>query len=247
MENIFKLFTNREPVAVYAGTDEFPYPDSFKEGASEKLEKKRKVFYNKLATKFSEGKVYYPGSGADPVPYQAFGGRITYGSLDEVKYFDLFKKDDVKLGSANDDEVKNTKDHNNLSAVYADVHKSPFPDRTFKIIIFNGIATTFSDALVAELRRLLQNGGIVIYEDPSEDLKKVEKDINCLTRMGFVPNDMDKDGGQTYVSYFGGTGIYDDEHNEIYRGLNRETFLKRLKSGDPVRMKSHQFRVLQKV
>lgn len=247
MENLFKLLLNNEPVPSYGGITEFPFPDGFKDGAEEKLEKKRKSFYKKLADKFPNGMVYYPGSGADPIPYQAFGERIVYGSLDEVRYLDTFKNDDKKLGIAIDEKVKNTQDRDKLSAIYADIHKSPFPDKTFKIMIFNGIAVNFGDTLAEEIKRLLQDGGIVIYEDPSEEAKINEENVNYLMKVGFVPVDMDKDGGQTYVSYFGATGLHDSEGKEIYRGTNRENFLKKLKAGNPVRMKSHQFRVLQKV
>ncbi len=229
------------------GVGSFLEPDGFGKRASEKLESKRVSFYRKLADLFPEGRVYYPGSGADPVPLQAFGDRVVYGSLTESNYFRMIKDKGFEKPSAYKALIEQTSNIDQLRAVYADVRNSPFPNKTFRLIIINDLPLIFNDELVQEVNRLLEDGGVLVYEDAG-DVKITTQNAESFVKEGFMPHGLDKAGGLSNVTYWGYTSrvAMRSEGKQCMNGLSRGQFLEELHQGRPTKMRGHLFRVFEK-
>lgn len=233
----------------YAGITNFPESSDREKNASKLLAQKRDNFYTELAKKFPHGKVYYPGSGPDPIPFRFFGERIVYGSLNEAKYLEWLKTNDGSHTSAYKDAINNTKGLDTLKAVYADIRKSPFPDKTFKIIFLNAIPIELDEETIEEIKRLLDDDGVLVYENTSKSLEDVEKDIKNLSTYGMAPSKLDKSGGITNVRYSGylnGRRVFDDDGTPFMFSLSKDQFVEKLRKHEPVKMKGHEFRVFKK-
>lgn len=233
----------------YAGLTKFPNPDGYEKDAENKLSKKRVDFYENLNKFFPEGKMYYPGSGADPIPFKAFGERVVYGSLRESDYFSMLKNPNTPKPIIYAESIKQTKNLDKLKAVYADIYRSPFPDKSFKLITINGSPVKFDESLVSELDRLLSDGGAIVVED-DQDLNVLNENTLMLEKVGFVPHQLDKMGGITSVMYM---GFPENERIQAYQNstrlktdISKKTFLSHLQKGKDVSMSGHVFRVFQK-
>jgi len=229
----------------YVGMSSFPEPDGFMNNAFKKLENKRILFYQQLVNLFPLGKVYYPGSEADPIPLQIFGDRVVYGSLYESDYFRMVKDRELERPIDYEEQIGQTTNTDQLHAVYADVRKSPFPEKTFRIIIINRLRIQFDDKFVQEISRLLVDGGIIVYED-NTDIKILAQNAESFTNIGFTPHELDKTGGIDNITYWGYTRKLrvTDERGKI--GLSRDQFLEELQRGNATEMRGHLFRVLKK-
>lgn len=232
----------------YAGISLFPEPDGFAIDAPKKLENKRVSFYQRLVNSFPQGKVYYPGSGADPVPLQMFGDRVVYGSLNDTDYFRMMRDKEFTKPKAYEELIEQTTNTDQLQAVYADVRNSPFPDKTFRIIIINSLPIQFDDQLVQEINRLLEDGGIIVYED-NRDIKILTQNAERFSNAGFTPHELDKVDGMDNITYWGYTSkmvVTDEKGNRCMNGLSRGQFLEELQGGKATKMKGHLFRVFKK-
>ncbi len=244
---ILKSLTNQDKMEVkYENISD---PDGFNKGSYEQLLKKRALFYGVLAGLLPEGKMYYPGSGSDPIPYQAFGERVVYGSLQEAPYYEMFKNED-EAPLAYKDVIAATSNRDKLLAVYADIRNSPFPDSSFIGIILNSIPIEFNGAVIGELQRVLQKGGLLVFED-NEDLKLQESKVYKLESNGFKPHVLDKFQGLSDVKYFGFPNnrpfIFTDENGKrLMSGLKKDEYAQMLKNGENVKMSGHLMRVYKK-
>lgn len=172
---------------------QLPY-DSFYRASNEAITQKRSEFYNQLASLLPDkSKVYYPGSGADPIPVTVFPDAI-YSSKDDAEYFSWLKTGNIQQ------PIRHTKDINelgpfpDLNAVYADVLKNPFGDDTFDLLILHGLPSrVFSNqALAREVKRVTRPEGLVVVDDRDLPQQRFESDdvfkagINHLFHAGFT-------------------------------------------------------------
>ncbi|MBI2595465.1 hypothetical protein HYW46_01875 [Candidatus Daviesbacteria bacterium] len=93
-------------------------------------------FYQRLRSLLPENfSVYYPGSGADPVPAIVFESRIIYGSLQESDYFGFLRGTAVCTGLCYSEVIKKYGPFGNLKMIYADLFNPPFKDKQFDLVI----------------------------------------------------------------------------------------------------------------
>ncbi len=248
-----KFIVEKTPYLEYAGISDFPKPDTLNK---KRLMQKRKTFYQTLAKEIPRGLVYYPASGSDPIPFQVFGERVIYSSLDDGNYFKMLKDPSISKPPLYEDEIRATSNLDRLRAIYADIQKTPLSNAVCKAIIMCSTPPNLLTVdIFKELVRILESGGLLVFETES-DLKKQKRDIDTLMSTGyFIPHhNLDRFGGLTEVSYFGypdnGIQIYQMTPNgkqRLMTDITREEFIESLRNGKTVSMAGHIFRVFQKV
>lgn len=223
----------------------FPTSESDNEDAFSEVLVKRKRFYAELAALFSEAKVYYPGCGADPVPYKYFGKNVVYGSLREVDYFGFLRNIDPKGPAVYAEEIKKTRGLDKLVGIYSDFKRSAFKPKSFDVIVMYDFPGDFSKEISIELKRLMVPGGILVYEDDS-DLENQFVWVEGLKQEGFKLHKLDRYGGLTGVGYYYRIGSKNDPGGRVCGvGLSQEDFVELMMEGADVYMAGHVVRVLQ--
>lgn len=229
--------------------DQLPNPDGYKGNAETQVRKKRDKFYKKLAILFPDGKVYYPGSGSDPIPFKWFGKKVIYGSLMESNYFSMLKDKRTPKPSAYKAAILQTKNIKQIDGVYADIKKSPFPEKSFKIIILNSIPVEFNQQLAEELKRILDDDGIIVVEE-NGNIEVLNQQIESLKTRGFSLQQIDGAGVITNVMYFGlpkdGGEHYHSDGKPVMSNISLAEFKERFSKGEPVQIWGHLFKVLKK-
>src|SRR3989344_7637668 len=87
----------------------------------------RKTFYEHLSRSLpNEPLIYYPVSGADPVPEIVFGSGVVYGSLRDSNYIGLLKKTDDSRALSYHGAIDKYGPFDDIKMIYANVLNSPF-------------------------------------------------------------------------------------------------------------------------
>jgi hypothetical protein len=202
---------------------------------------RRKSLYEKVKDQISSsGKVYYPGSGADPIPYKIFGDRIIYGSLNESNYFKMLKDTNSKKCSSYKKEIENTKNLDLLKTIYADINNSPFAENSFDLIIIHGLPLQIDTKLAKKISKLLKDGGLIVLEN-YDDIKNIYNQFETLKDQGFIPHKLNMFEGVSQVLYEKNT------NSHFTLPITKDQFVKMYQEEpSSVGMSCHAFLVLKK-
>lgn len=105
-------------------------------------------------------KIYYPGSGGDPLPKKVFGENCINGTLSQVDSQMILQ---------------------NSQNIFADYRKNPFPNNSFDAIYLHGLAgqeDLLEIGALSEITRIIKDNGLIVWVDeaiPSLQSKYLQK------------------------------------------------------------------------
>lgn len=105
-------------------------------------------------------KIYYPGSGGDPLPKRVFGDACINGTLSPVDSPMIL---------------------NNSQNVFADYRNNPFPSKSFDAVYLHGLAgqeALLEPEALPEIIRIVKENGLIVWVDddiPSSQSKYLQR------------------------------------------------------------------------
>lgn len=240
----------------------------------QKLNLIRRTFFQTL--RFEQGfnlSLYYPGSGADPIPASVFGENVVYSSKDEQDsdYFTWLMKNPQGGPIRYRASLREYGPFPNLKVLYADISNSPFLNGSLDIVVVNYLPNSLVRNSIFEISRLLRPNGVFVFEaetsiDQNGNLQEGYGEVLArILAAGFTQHSLDKFGGAMFITYISKAhpvgslpgldwecieGLEDTLSEYRFEDMGllipRREFVQKLKKGLPVTMHAHEIRVFQK-
>ena len=213
-------------------------------------DKTRRNFYQLLKNELpADLWVYYPGSGADPIPAAVYGPKAVYTSnVKRDNFYYRALKSEEEPPNRYKRSIEEFGPFKDLNVLYSDVRTSPFRDASFDLIILNGLRGNINTTeFVNEISRILKPGGILVVEgDISIDIQgrldeQYSKLLQNFYNLGFSLHELDRYGGAMNVTYT----IYYEEDLGIGLLVNKSKLLDSLGGNNRAFISAHEIRVFQ--